>query len=66
MLGREFPLDVLERLCGQTHAELRPLLDEAEAARAVTDAPGSPGRLRFAHALVRDTLYDAVVGPRAR
>jgi DNA-binding SARP family transcriptional activator len=66
VLGRDVPLDVLELLCGQTHAELRPLLDEAEAARAVTDAPGSPGRLRFAHALVRDTLYDALPAGRRR
>ena len=26
--------------------------------RVVGDVPGSPGRLRFGHALIRDTLYD--------
>ena len=36
------------------------MLDEAIAARLVTDVPGAPGRMRFMHALVRDTLYDAL------
>ena len=30
---------------------------EAMAARVVADVPGSRGRLRFAHVLIRDTLY---------
>lgn len=60
VLGREFPLTVLELLTGRAPAELLPLLDEAIATRVVADVPGSPGRVRFAHALVGDTLYDAL------
>ncbi len=39
-------------------------LDEAIAARVVTDVPGAPGRLRFAHVLIRDTLYDGLTSAR--
>ena len=60
VVGREFPLDVLERLAELSAGELLALLDEAIAARLVTDVPGSPGRLRFTHALVRDTLFDGL------
>ena len=34
------------------------------AARVVADVPGAPGRLRFAHALIRDTLYDGLTAAR--
>jgi DNA-binding SARP family transcriptional activator/predicted ATPase len=60
VVGREFPLDVLCRLSDRPTPELLGVLDEAISARVVTDVPGVPGRLRFAHALVRDTLYDAL------
>ena len=64
VLGREFDLDALAQLAGSTADELLDVLDEALAARVVADVPGSPGRLRFAHALIRDTLYDDLT-PRA-
>jgi DNA-binding SARP family transcriptional activator len=64
VIGREFRLDVLERVARLAQPELRRLLDEAEAARVVTEAPGAPGRLRFAHALLGDTLYDGVPAGR--
>jgi predicted ATPase len=60
VVGREFPLDVLSRLSDRPTPELLGVLDEAITARVITDVPGAPGRLRFAHALVRDTLYDAL------
>ncbi len=60
VLGREFSLNVLESLSGRAQDELLPILDEAIATRVVTDVPGSPGRMRFAHALIGDTLYDAL------
>ena len=34
------------------------------AARVVSDLPGSPGRLRFAHVLIRDTLYEGLTTAR--
>ena len=58
VLGREFELDVLGRLGGWERDGLLDALDQAVAERAVVDVPGSPGRLRFAHALIRDVLYD--------
>jgi DNA-binding SARP family transcriptional activator len=64
VLGREFQLNVLEVLADRAPGELLPLLDVAIATRIVTDVPGAPGRLRFAHALIGDTLYDAL--PHAR
>jgi tetratricopeptide (TPR) repeat protein len=64
VIGREFPLDLLERIDGREAAVQLALLDEAIGTRLVTDVPGAPGRLRFTHALVRDTLYDAL--PQAR
>ena len=39
--------------------QLLDTLEEAMIARVVTDA-GNPGRLRFAHVLIRDTLYDGL------
>ena len=44
--------------------ELLDVLDEAVAERVLVDVPGSPGRLRFAHALIRDTLYDELTATR--
>jgi DNA-binding SARP family transcriptional activator/RecA/RadA recombinase len=58
VLGREFTLDVLQRLGELDRDEMLDALDEAVSERAVLDMPRSPGRLRFAHALIRDTLYD--------
>ena len=58
VLGREFGLDALARLSDLSRDELLESLDEAMTERVVGDVPGSPGRLRFAHALIRDTLYD--------
>jgi predicted ATPase/DNA-binding SARP family transcriptional activator len=64
VLGREFRLDVLKRLSELPADRLLEVLDEAVAARLVSDVPGSLGRLRFAHALIRDTLYDELTTPR--
>ncbi len=60
VLGREFALNVIESLSGRAQDELLRILDEAIATRVVTDVPGAPGRMRFAHALIGDTLYDAL------
>jgi class 3 adenylate cyclase/DNA-binding CsgD family transcriptional regulator len=62
VLGREFDLATLARaadLPDEAGSTLPVLgrLEEAEQARLVAGAPGAPGRYRFAHALVRETLY---------
>lgn len=60
VVGREFGLDALERFSGLAGDELLEALDEAIEARVVAEVPGALGRLRFSHALIRDTLYDAL------
>jgi DNA-binding SARP family transcriptional activator len=54
-IGREFELDVLARAADVSEHELLDTLDEAMAARVVSEVPGAPGRLRFAHVLIRDS-----------
>ena len=65
VLGREFRFDVLEAVSGRSRDELLDLLDEALAARVLTDLPGSRTGLRFSHALIRDSLYSEL-GRRER
>ena len=64
VLGREFALDALQRLTEVPADELLDLLDEPVAARVLTSVPGARGRLRFGHALVRETLYEGLTTPR--
>jgi len=64
VLGREFELDVLAGLVELSDDDLLDTLDEAVSARVVTDVPAAPGRLRFAHVLIRDTLYEGLTSAR--
>ncbi|MGH2452202.1 MAG: ATP-binding protein [bacterium] len=64
VLGREFHLEALKRISALRTDEMLALLDQASAARLVVDIPGAVGRLRFAHALMRESLYESI--PRAR
>lgn len=64
VMGREFGLEALTRLSGLQSEDLLDVLDEAIAERVVGDVPGAPGRLRFGHALIRDTLYDELSSAR--
>ena len=64
VLGREFSLDALTRLTGFQEGALLDALDEAMAARIVGDVPGVPGRVSFAHVLIRDTLYEDLTPAR--
>jgi DNA-binding CsgD family transcriptional regulator len=56
--GREFAVDTLQRATGQSGAEVLGALQDGIAARVIEQVPDDPGRLRFSHALVRDTIYD--------
>ncbi len=58
VLGREFGVDALAQLSDVPRDELLGVLHEAIAERVVGEVPGSTARLRFGHALIRDTLYD--------
>jgi DNA-binding SARP family transcriptional activator len=57
VLGREFRLDALGLVSGRSEDELFDLLDEARSSRVIGEAPSGRGRLRFSHALIRDSLY---------
>jgi DNA-binding SARP family transcriptional activator len=64
VMGREFGLDALTRLSELPRDQLLDAVDEAVGERILGDVPGSPGRFRFAHALIRDTLYDELTPAR--
>ncbi|GAA3949007.1 BTAD domain-containing putative transcriptional regulator [Actinomadura viridis] len=55
VVGREADLDVLTDVCGGDEDAVIDAVEAGLAAGLVTE-PG-PGRVRFAHTLVRDTLY---------
>jgi DNA-binding SARP family transcriptional activator len=57
VLGREFRLDALALVSERPVDALLDPLDEARAARVVGDVPVGRARLRFSHALIRDSLY---------
>lgn len=60
VLGRDFAVEVLERLSAAQRGELLAALDESVSARIVSETPDSLGRFRFSHALIRDVLYESL------
>ena len=64
VMGREFGLDALAEFSELGSDALLDMLNEAMAERVLDDVPGAPGRLRFGHALIRDTLYDELTAAR--
>ena len=64
VLGREFALDVLERVCAEAKGLFLERVDEATVARVIAEVPGARGRMRFSHVLVRDALYDRLGAAR--
>jgi DNA-binding SARP family transcriptional activator len=64
VLGREFDLDPVAVAAAVPLDRLLAILEEGVDARVVTDLPGAHNRLRFAHVLIRDTLYEGL--PLAR
>jgi DNA-binding SARP family transcriptional activator len=63
--GREFGLKELAAAAQLDEETVLELFDEAITARVLAEAP-VVGRLRFSHALVRDSLYEALGGGRRR
>jgi tetratricopeptide (TPR) repeat protein len=57
-VGREFGLNVLERVSDLSGDRLLETLEETLAARVVIEVPRAVGRYSFAHALIREVLYD--------
>jgi class 3 adenylate cyclase/tetratricopeptide (TPR) repeat protein len=56
--GRDFDLDVVARVTGMSPGIVLDALEEAMDARLVAELERRPGRFRFAHALVHETLYE--------
>jgi len=67
VIGTTFDVAVVGPVCGLDDDDLLGALEEAEAARIVAEVPSHAPSYRFAHRLVRDTLYDELsAGRRAR
>jgi DNA-binding SARP family transcriptional activator len=64
VLGREFEFGVLTHLSGLSEEQLLDMLEEAIRVHVVAEVPAAPERLRFAHSLIRDTLYAELGGLR--
>ncbi|HET8672724.1 MAG TPA: AAA family ATPase [Thermoleophilaceae bacterium] len=60
VIGPRFAVETLAGISGQSSSELVGHLDEAQQARLVEELPEGVGRYRFAHALVRETLYESL------
>lgn len=58
VVGREFAMDVLERIDPVGEEKILELLEEALGARVILEVINHPGQYRFSHALVRETLYE--------
>jgi tetratricopeptide (TPR) repeat protein len=64
VLGREFDVESLALLCDVNVDALLDTLDEAMAARVIGEVPRLAGRVRFAHVVIRDTMYEGVTTVR--
>ena len=60
VLGPSFRLDVLEELARDDEPPALEILEEAIAAKLVVEVPGDAHRFSFAHALVREALWDGM------
>ena len=58
VVGPEFGIDVVRRITAQPDSDFAAAIDDAMEAGLLTPVVGAPGRLRFSHELVRETLYD--------
>ena len=65
MLGRDFPLDVLNALAGD-EVDVVAGLDEAALVAVIVDSPGRVGDLRFGHAVMSEALYQEIPSLRRR
>ncbi len=56
--GREFSLEVVEAVAGTNGEEVAELLEQAIEAHIIRELAGSIGQYSFAHALIRETIYE--------
>ncbi len=64
VIGREFDVGKIEAVGGPAGDALLDALDEAVRARLIGEAAEAPGHFVFAHALVRQTLYEELSSAR--
>jgi class 3 adenylate cyclase len=64
VIGTEFEIPVLQTAGNLDEDVLLSSLEEAISARLVAEALGPTARYRFAHAIVRDTLYEELTAAR--
>ncbi len=62
--GRDFELDVLERVLEHPRDRLIDLIEEAIDADILVEPAQSPGRVSFSHALFRETIYEQLSATR--
>jgi tetratricopeptide (TPR) repeat protein len=65
VIGREFRLDTLQRVCELEPGDLDAALGEAVELGVVVERPAAIGAYGFSHGLIRETLYDDI-GPQRR
>ena len=65
VIGREFRLDTLQRVCELEPAELDGALSEAVEFGVIAELPSAIGQYGFSHGLIREVLYDDL-GPQRR
>jgi predicted ATPase len=58
LVGQEFDTRILERVISESAGALLEWLEEAVEASLIAEAPAAVGRYQFAHALIRETLYE--------
>jgi tetratricopeptide (TPR) repeat protein len=65
VIGRDFTLEVLQRVAGMSEDDVLAALEEATARSIIEQRPatGSVG-FRFTHAFFRQTLYEEIFAPR--
>jgi class 3 adenylate cyclase len=64
VLGVEFELAALERVTGVDEDALLEAMDDAVAEGVLVESPDAIGRYAFAHALIRETVYDQLSATR--
>jgi len=66
VIGRDFRLEVLQKVAGMSDDELFKALEEARKAAVVEERAGAGAvvNYRFAHAFFRQTLYEEIIAPR--
>jgi predicted ATPase len=64
VIGREFSLRVLARVCELDETKLLERLEEAERARIVEAERSNPGMFRFSHPLIGEVLYAEIAAAR--